>query len=129
MTTEAQRQQAEDKRRAAPRMDLSLPGKFIAVHGTYECILTNLSRTGVLIAVNERMHVGSEGFLRCGPIDHFMIVKRQNKGLVGMSFEIPVPDEFVEGIVYYQNALAEIEQEKLAATARGWIEGEGGGLW
>ena len=115
--------------RAAPRLALSLPGKFMATHGTYECILTNLSRTGTLIAVKERLAVGSEGFLRCGPIDHFMIVARQDKGLVGLTFEIPVNDGFVEGIAFYQDQLAEIEQSRLARTARGWIEGAGGGIW
>jgi len=121
--------QPQSDSRKAPRLALSLPGKFMAVHGNYECILTNLSRTGVLIAVNEQLHVGSEGFLRCGPIDHFMIVKRQEKGLVGMAFELPVSDDFVRGIGRYQNDLEEIEQDRLAATARDWISGNSGEFW
>ena len=109
--------------RNAPRLALSLPGKFMATHGQYECILTNLSRTGALIAVKDRMHIGSEGFLNCGPIDHFMIVVRQENGLVGMKFEIPVSDDFVRGIGYYQDQLDVIEQDQLVATAREWISG------
>ncbi|BDI61718.1 PilZ domain-containing protein [Qipengyuania nanhaisediminis] len=121
--------QAEaDHGRAAPRLPLSLPAKFIAVAGRVDCIITNLSRTGVLIAVNDPIEIGAEGFLRSGPIDHFMIVARREGNHIGMTFEIPVSDAFVKGIKYYQDSFEDIEREQLANTARDWIGGVGSGL-
>lgn len=39
-------------RRLVPRMALSLPGKFLGVQSNHNCIVTNLSYVGLLIAIN-----------------------------------------------------------------------------
>lgn len=107
-------------KRAAPRLPLSLPGTFISTLGNPSVIVTNLSRTGVLIAIREPLKVGSEGFLRCGPIDHFVIVKRQGIGLNAAVFEIPVPDAFVAQVRDYQKNFATKELLELRETAQEW---------
>jgi hypothetical protein len=107
-------------KRAAPRLPLSLPGSFISTVGNPSVILTNLSRTGVLIAIREPLKVGSAGFLRCGPIDHFVIVQREGLGLNAAVFEIPVSDAFVAQVRDYQKNFATTELLELRATAQEW---------
>lgn len=106
--------------RAAPRLPLSLPGTFISTLGNHNCIVANLSRTGVLIALPEPLRVGSSGYLRCGPIDHFVIVKRQGVGLNAAVFEIPVSDVFVAQVREYQKCFETKELYELLATAQAW---------
>lgn len=107
-------------KRAAPRLPLSLPGTFISTQGNHSCIVTNLSRTGVLIAIREPLRVGNDGFLRCGPIDHFVTVQRQGSGLNAMIFEIPVSDAFVALVRKYQESFADRELCELRDRARKW---------
>ena len=106
--------------RAAPRLRLSLPGTFISTQGNHSCIVTNLSRTGVLIAIREPLRVGNEGFLRCGPIDHFVIVQRKGIGLNAMTFEIPVGDAFVAQVRKYQESFEQRELDDLRSRAQDW---------
>lgn len=111
----------QNAKRAAPRLPLSLPGKFISTMGNLSCIVTNLSRTGVLIAIREPLRAESEGYLRCGPIDHFVIVKRAGAGLNALVFEIPVSDVFVAKVRQYQSHFAEQELEEMRAIAQSWV--------
>jgi len=110
----------DQAKRAAPRLQLGLPGTFISTSDNPSVILTNLSRTGVLIAIREPLKVGSEGFLRCGPIDHFVIVQRQGLGCNAAVFEIPVSDAFVAQVRDYQKNFATTELLELRATAQEW---------
>ncbi|UAB77900.1 PilZ domain-containing protein [Erythrobacter sp. SCSIO 43205] len=107
-------------KRGAPRLPLSLPGTFISTQGNHSCILVNLSRTGVLIAINEPLKPGNDGFLRCGPIDHFVTVQRRANGLNAMTFEIPVTDAYVAQVRKYQESFAERELSELRDQAREW---------
>jgi hypothetical protein len=116
-------------RRAAPRLRLSLPGVLLATTGDRRCIVTNLSRTGVLIALGEPLRVDDEGYLRCGPIDHFMIVTRRDRGLNALAFDIPVTDAFVLQMRRFQETFEQRERDELLATARSWIAGENQGRW
>ena len=110
-------------RRTAPRLRLGLPGQFLAVRGNLRCIVTNLSQTGVLMAVEEALKVGDEGYLRCGPIDQFMIVKRRDRGFNALEFERPLSHEFVLSVRAYQETFAEREKADLLANARAWSKG------
>ena len=117
-------QRLETAERAAPRLPLCLPGTLLAVTGNQNCILVNLSRTGVLVALPEPLKVGAEGYLRCGPIDHFMVVTRKQKGMNALSFDIPVDDRFVFGIRQYQESQAEREQEEMIEAVMAWTSGK-----
>ncbi|MEP1422551.1 MAG: hypothetical protein ABJK59_12335 [Erythrobacter sp.] len=110
--------------RVAPRLPLSLPGTFISTMGNPSCIVTNLSRTGVLIAIREPLQAGSVGYLRCGPIDHFVIVKRKGVGLNAVVFELPVSDAFVARVRDYKNSFAEKELNDMRLTAQEWAGAE-----
>lgn len=106
--------------RAAPRLPLSLPGTFISTLGNPHCIIVNLSRTGALVALREPLREGNSGFLRCGPIDHFVIVRRKGVGLNAVVFEIPVSDAFVALVRDYQKNFASQELLEMRATAQAW---------
>lgn len=110
-------------RRVAPRMALSLPGKLIAVHANHTCIVTSLSRTGVLMAIRDPLDIGEQGYLRCGPIDHFVSVVRKENGINALQFDIPVSDSFVFAIRQFQEQFAALELDELASTARDWAQG------
>ena len=110
-------------RRAAPRLRLSLPGKFIAVRGNLNCILTNISQTGALLAMNEILEVGAEGFLRCGPVDHFVIVARKEAGLNAVEFDEPVSHDFILEMRAFQDTFETRELDDLMARARAWAQG------
>lgn len=111
---------AEAVKRAAPRLALSLPGTFISTHGSPSCIVTNLSKTGILFAIREPLPVESAGFLRCGPIDHFVIVKRQEAGVNAAVFEIPVTDAFVAQVREYQKNFETTELLEMRDQAQEW---------
>lgn len=114
-------------RRAAPRLRLSLPGQFLAVRGNLRCIVTNMSQTGVLIAAAEPLEVGEDGYLRCGPIDHFVTVTRKGNGLNALKFENPVSHAFVVQMRRFQETLAEREEAELMETVRSWTQGDNTG--
>lgn len=107
-------------KRTAPRLPLSLPGTFISTRGNHGCILLNLSRTGVLIAIKEPLSVGSDGFLRCGPIDQFVSVQRRGTGLNAMTFEITQSDAFVAKVRKFQENFANQELAELRSIAQDW---------
>lgn len=120
-------QPIETGRRAAPRLRLSLPGVFLAVRGNLKCIVTNMSQTGVLIAVNETLNVGEEGYLRCGPIDHFVTVTRKDNGLNALEFDNPVSHDFVLQMRRFQETLEERDERELMETVRSWTQGDNQG--
>jgi len=122
-------EELETGRRAAPRLALSLPGKFLAVHANHSCIVTSLSRTGLKLAIEEPLEIGDAGYLRCGPIDHFMIVTRKDLGQNALEFEIPVSDMFVFGIRHFQEQLDEAMQEELSANVLAWTQGKIASHW
>lgn len=114
--------QPQDER-TAPRLPLSLPGEFIGTAGNQRCILTDLSRDGARIALREPVPVGSDGYLRVGPIDHFMTVVRVEKGGNALVFDNPVADVFVANVRRFQATLAEREETELRETALRWASG------
>lgn len=116
-------------KRVAPRLPLSLPGTFIGTQGNFSCIVTNLSRTGALVAMNESLKVGADGYLRSGPIDRFVTVTRQDRGFNAVEFDIPVPDTFVADMRRYQEGFDQHHRDELAETVRSWTTGENLGRW
>ncbi|MEM7780976.1 MAG: PilZ domain-containing protein [Pseudomonadota bacterium] len=115
--------------RAAPRLALALPGTFIAAKGNFRCIITNLSRTGALVAISEPLKTGSNGYLRGGPVDRFVTVTRQEQGLNAVEFDIPFSDQFVADLRRYQSGLEDYNRQELAHTVRDWTNGVNVGRW
>lgn len=116
-------------RRTAPRLRLSLPGTIMSTKGNHPCVVTNLSRHGVQIAIRDALDVGKDGFLRCGPIDHFATVIRKDRGLNALQFENPLSESFVLQMRKFQESFADLERMELLETARSWSTGENQGRW
>lgn len=111
-------------RRAAPRLRLSLPAQLIAVEKAHTCILLNLSRTGAQVAILDAMREGEGAILRCGVINHFAIVTRNEFGLNALSFEEKLTDAIVLETRRYHENFEERERRALIETARKWATGE-----
>ena len=111
--------------RAAPRLCLNLPGKFMGVHGLLDCTVTNLSRIGASITLAQPLAVGAQGYLKAGPIDHFVFVVRHDAQLNALEFENPVDDRFVLQMRRFQESWDTFSRDELDESARAWIEGRG----
>ncbi|MCM0001254.1 MAG: hypothetical protein NBV68_17925 [Erythrobacter sp.] len=113
-------------RRAAPRLRLSLPAQLIAIEKAHTCILLNLSRTGAQVAILDAMREGEGAILRCGIINHFVIVARSEFGLNALVFDEPLTDAVVLETRRYHENFEEREKRALIETARKWVTGESG---
>lgn len=111
-------------RRAAPRLRLSLPGRLVAVERSHQCIVMNLSRTGAQVAILESLREGEGAMLKCGAIDHFVVVTRSEFGLNALEFEEPLSDELVLDIRRYHETFEDRERRNLIETARKWVNGD-----
>lgn len=113
-------------RRSAPRLRLSLPAQLIAVEKAHTCILLNLSRTGAQVAILDAIREGEGAILRCGMINHFVIVARSEFGLNALEFDEPLTDAIVLETRRYHENFEEREKRALIETARKWVTGDTG---
>jgi len=111
-------------RRSAPRLRLSLPAQLIAVEKAHTCILLNLSRTGAQVAILDAIREGEGAILRCGVINHFVIVTRSEFGLNALMFDEPLSDAMVLETRRYHENFEERERRALLETARKWATGD-----
>lgn len=111
-------------RRAAPRLRLSLPARFVAIESTHKCILLNISRTGAQIAILNSVREGEGGFLHCGKLSAFAIVTRSEFSLNALEFDEEISDEDVLDIRSYYETFEERERRQLIETARKWVNGD-----
>lgn len=111
-------------RRSAPRLRLSLPAQLIAVEKVHTCILLNLSRSGAQVAILDAIRVGEGAILRCGAINQFAIVTRNEFGLNALQFDEPLTDAIVLEIRRYHENFEGRERRALIETARKWVTGD-----
>lgn len=110
-------------RRAAPRLRLSLPARFISVENTHKAILLNLSRTGAQFAILNSVREGEGGILECGKLSAFCLVTRSEFSINAVQFEEPLNHDEVLGIRRYYEEFEERERRLLIETARQWVTG------
>lgn len=110
-------------RRAAPRLRLSLPARFVSVEETHKAILLNLSRTGAQIAILNSVREGEGGILECGKLKAFGVVARSEFSINAIAFEEPLSEEDVLDIRRYYEEFEERERRQLIETARQWVTG------
>ena len=84
----------------------------------------NLSRSGAQVAILESVREGEGAFLKCGKIDHFVVVTRSEFGLNALEFDEPLSDELVLDIRRYHENFEERERRALVETARKWVSGD-----
>lgn len=110
-------------RRAAPRLRLSLPARFVAVEDTHKAILLNVSCTGAQIALLNCVRLGESGFLECGKLKKFAVVTRSEFSINAMEFEEPLSEQTVLDIRRYYENFEERERRRVIETARNWVNG------
>lgn len=111
-------------RRAAPRLRLSLPARFVSIEGTHKAIVLNISRTGAQIAILESLREGEGGFLQCGNLKAFAVATRSEFSLNALQFDEPLTHEDVLDLRRYFEEFEERERRLLIETARLWVTGE-----
>lgn len=114
-------------RRSAPRLRLSLPAQLVAVEKAHTCILLNLSRSGAQVAILDSVRVGEGAMLRCGVINHFVLVTRNEFGRNALVFDEPLTDEIVLETRRYHENFEERERRALIETVRKWVTGDDDG--
>jgi hypothetical protein len=110
-------------RRGDARARLSLPATLESVRGVFRVKIINISCSGAMVEVPERLKVGSDVVLQRGKLDAFGVVVWAGSGRCGLQFYDPLSEE--EVILYRrvseQTAL-EADREVLA-NAEHWAKG------
>ena len=115
-------------RRAAARLRLSIPARFISVEGTQACILIDLSATGAQIAMAKPLARGAAGYLIVAQLEVFVEAVRlalgQGGGINGLVFDEPIGREAVLAVRHHAETFQEREQIALRDQVRRWVTGE-----
>ncbi len=114
-------------RRAAARLRLSIPARFISVEGTHDCVLIDLSSTGARIAMAEPLARGAAGYLEVAGLQIFgeavRFVPGNGGGVNGLMFDDPLPRKAVLRVRYHAETLPEREHAALRDHVRRWVTG------
>ncbi len=115
-------------RRAAARLRLSIPVRFMTVYEFQHCILLDLSQTGARIALAAPMAVGAGGFLWVGQIEVFGEAVRcepgMGGGINGLVFDEPLSHAAVLAVRSHAETFEQTEREALRDQVRRWVAGE-----
>jgi hypothetical protein len=115
-------------RRAAPRLRLAIPARFVSIHATQRCVLIDLSRTGARMALATPVAPGQPGYLEIDRMEIFgTIVRVQRSGEVALhalAFDDPIPQQAVLCIRAYAEGLEARSQMALRDQVRRWVTGE-----
>ncbi|MEM7690758.1 MAG: hypothetical protein AAF291_17220 [Pseudomonadota bacterium] len=112
-------------RRAAARLRVSVPARFVAIQGPRQAILLNISRSGAMMALLDAVNIGEGGVLECGPLKAFGVVTRRETSVNAIRFEEPLTQSDVLAMRHYHEQFDERERRQLIETARRWANGEG----
>ncbi|MEL7444306.1 MAG: PilZ domain-containing protein [Pseudomonadota bacterium] len=112
-------------RRSAPRLRLSIPAKLISLFASDSCILTNLSRGGARVVLDDPLPVGDEVFLRFHQTEQFAWVIHSDASGNGLEFEAPLDDELILAMRKYDEGFETIERFSWREAVKDWVNGGG----
>lgn len=110
-------------RRRAPRLRLSIPGRFVTISGTRSCVVLDVSRGGAQIGLAKPLAAGEAGFLRVAGFELFGCVVRQGTGFNGLEFDLEIGHHDVMEIRRFAEAYDAGERDELRDAARAWVDG------
>lgn len=120
--------QAMAGRRAAPRLRLAIPARFVSIYATQRCMLVDLSRTGARIALAAPVATGQCGYLEIDRFEVFGTIVRMHRegdfAVNALAFDEPVAPEAVLLIRTYAEGLEARTQMALREQVRRWVTGE-----
>jgi len=115
-------------RRAAARLRLSIPARLLTIQGIHDCILLDLSRTGARIGLAKPLPVGTDGFIKVGPVEVFGEVVRHEIGRGGginaVRFDDHLAPDDVLAVRHHAETFRLREREHLLDQVRRWVTGE-----
>jgi hypothetical protein len=115
-------------RRAAARLRLAIPARFVSVTATQGCILLDISRSGARIALASPVPYRQSGFLSVGRLEMFGTVVRsepmRDGGINAVAFEEPISEVEVLAIRRFAEDFELRERQALRDQVRRWVTGE-----
>lgn len=115
-------------RRAAPRLRLAIPARFVSIYSTQRCVLIDLSRTGARIALAAPLAPGQPGYLAIDRMEIFGTIVRAQPGdemaVNALAFDDPIAQDAVLRVRAYAEGLEARTQLALRDQVRRWVTGE-----
>ncbi len=119
-------------RRAAPRLRLAIPARFVSITATQNCIMLDISRSGARIALASPAPCRQSGYIEIGRLEVFGMVVRSESGAedggVGgvnaVAFDEPISQAEVLEIRRYAELFEQRERQSLRDQVRRWVTGE-----
>lgn len=115
-------------RRAAPRLRLAIPARFVSITATQPCILLDISRSGARIALASPVACRQSGFIEIGRLELFGTIVRAERGGDGgvnaVAFDDPISETEVLAIRRFAEDFELREMQSLRDQVRRWVAGE-----
>jgi hypothetical protein len=115
-------------RRAAPRLRLAIPARFVSIYSVQPCVLLDISCTGARMALAEPLPRGQSGFIEIARMEIFGDIVRMERGIDGgvnaIAFETAISKTQVLGIRHFAEDFELREHRALRDQVRRWVTGE-----
>lgn len=115
-------------RRAAARLRLAIPARFVSIYSTQNCLLLDISQTGARVALANPLAEHKSGFLIFAQFELFGSIVRADRGAGGGANAIAFDDPITQADVLEVRRFAEgfDARERLAIRdlVRRWVDGE-----
>ncbi len=115
-------------RRAAARLRLAVPARFVSIYSTQSCVLMDISRTGARIALPTPLAEGKSGYLEIARMELFGTVVRTERhaemAVNAIAFDDPILHEQVLHVRSFADGFELREQMALRDQVRRWVSGE-----
>ncbi|WP_017666465.1 hypothetical protein [Porphyrobacter sp. AAP82] len=115
-------------RRAAARLRLAIPARFVSITATQACILLDISRSGARIALVSPAPCRQSGYIAIGRLEAFGMVVRSETGHGGginaVAFDEPLAQAEVLAIRRFAENFELRERQALREQVRKWVTGE-----
>ncbi|MFM7348103.1 MAG: hypothetical protein ACKO01_01285 [Erythrobacter sp.] len=109
-------------------MRLAIPGRFVSLCDTQNCIVLDLSGTGARLALARPVGCGQHGYVAVANFELFGSVVRiehgRRGGLNAMTFDEPIDKAQVIAIRHFAEGFADREKAALREQVRRWVSGE-----
>lgn len=115
-------------RRAAARLRLAVPARFVSIYSTQPCVLMDISRTGARLALPAPLSEGKSGYLEIARMEIFGTVVRSERhaemAVNAIAFDESILHEQVLHVRRFADGFELREQLALRDQVRRWVAGE-----